>query len=72
MLDRVCRDVGFDIGAALEAKPVSARRADPTQHQILAACKAGQLSGMCLEGVTLRAIAQLSKGLRQTLLLQCD
>jgi hypothetical protein len=72
MLDRVCRDVGFDLVAALEAKPVSCRRADPTQHQILVACKAGQLSGMRLESVTHRAITKPSERLRQTLLPQCD
>ncbi len=72
MLDRVCRDVGFDLVAALEAKPVSGRHADSTQHQILAACEAGQLSGMRLEGMAHSAITQLSERLRQTLLLQCD
>jgi len=71
-LDRICRDVGFDLVAALETKPVSCRRADPTQHQILAACKAGQLSGMRQESVARRAIAQPSERLRQAPLAQSD
>ncbi len=71
LFDRVCRDVRFDLLAALQAEPVVRSRTDPAQHQLLPAGEAGELGGMRLESVAHCAITELYKRLRQTLLLQC-